>query len=105
MRWSASLLLVLIACGDNLESTELEVAFDQTPPALSNQTHAAFAFHVDGVASRLTCTLDTGSAVACSSPFAIDVAEGEHTLTITATGDAPATAGASFTWKVDTPPP
>ncbi len=102
MRWSAVLLLTLIACGDNLSSTELAVTFDQTPSPSSNQGRGTFAFHTEGAVSRLTCTLDDGESLDCQSPFTVTVAgEGAHTFTVSATGEALQIAHATFAWSVD----
>lgn len=104
MRWSAAVLLSLLACGDNHSPSELSVAFDKTPSEISNLTRPEFAFHTSTAVSRLTCTLDRGAPVACRSPFTTEVSEGAHTFTVTA-HDGMQLADASFEWSVDASPP
>jgi hypothetical protein len=105
MRWSAFLLLTLFACGDDLSSNELTVAFDKTPSEISNLTRPEFVFHASDAVSRMTCTVDTAPAITCRSPFTIDLTEGAHTLTVTAVGEAQQVGQVSYQWSVDASPP
>jgi len=84
-------------------NTTPSTVIDTPPPALTNATTATVSFHSTGSGATFTCKLDTGSATACTSPVTYTgLAQGSHTLTVTASGGAtPATA----TWTVDTTPP
>lgn len=102
MRWSAIILPLLIACGDDRTLDSVSVAFDQTPAAVTNQEELTFTFAMEGEVSRLTCSLDSSRPVDCRSPFVVkNMAEGDHTLTVTATSPSLATSSATFSWKVD----
>ncbi|MGH8893610.1 MAG: hypothetical protein ACRDWY_09965 [Actinomycetes bacterium] len=77
------------------------------PPSPTNQTSFSVPFSEPDAAS-FTCSLDNGPAAACASPYVIagPVAEGPHSLTVTATDGAgnvgqPATA----VWVVDVTAP
>ncbi|HEY1558944.1 MAG TPA: Ig-like domain-containing protein [Kofleriaceae bacterium] len=65
---------------------------------------ASIGFSVsDGVT---TCSLDGGSPVACSSPYAVVVTgDGVHTVAVSATDAASNVGSASTMWLVDTTPP
>jgi hypothetical protein len=84
-------------------STTPSTVIDTPPPALTNATTAAVSFHSTGSGATFTCKLDSGTAAACTSPVTYTgLAQGSHTLTVTASGGAtPATA----TWTVDTTAP
>jgi large repetitive protein len=89
---------------------------DTTPPVVtitpvtspSNNPLPGIAFTVNDAGAAVTCALDDGAAVACStSPFRpATLADGSHTVTITAVdavGNAAAPASVTFT--IDTTPP
>ena len=101
--------LGIVGCGDNLTPVERvgpDTVIDRAPAALSAETRVEITFQAVGPAASFTCALDGGAAAACTSPWAFDVTDGDHTVAIIAIGDdggvgAPATA--SFT--VDTTAP
>jgi len=97
--------LVVVGCSARPGGGDIEVTFDHAPPAISNQRHVAFGFHIAGGATRVRCTLDAGDAVPCTTPFAVDVGDGAHVFTVTATGDALVPGDAAHAWQVDTSPP
>ncbi len=84
-------------------STTPSTVIDTPPPALTNATSATVSFHSTGAGATFTCKLDSATATACTSPVTYTgLAQGSHTLTVTASGGAtPATA----TWTVDTTAP
>ena len=101
-------LVPLAACGDNARiepGGELAVVLDNTPAMLSDEAQAVFAFHVDGAAASTTCAVDGAPAVACTSPYEVELADGNHTITITATAGALAPATGQYAWQLDTAAP
>jgi len=84
-------------------STTPATVIDTPPPALTNSTSASVTFHSTGSGATFTCSLDNATASACTSPVSYTgLAQGAHTLTVTASGGAtPATAN----WTVETSPP
>lgn len=104
MRWSAAVLLPLLACGDNFAPPDFSIGFDKTPSEISNLTRPEFVFHTSSAASQLTCSIDGAAPIACRSPFTAEVAEGAHTFAVTARQGGQE-ADASFQWRVDASPP
>jgi hypothetical protein len=111
----ATLGLLASACGggDNIagvdggaDTTAPETTLTVAPAALSNQDPARFVFESDREAT-FRCALDGAAAQTCASPYLVDVADGPHTLVVTAVS----TAGiadptpAQHTWTVDTVAP
>ncbi|MBX3154377.1 MAG: Ig-like domain repeat protein [Deltaproteobacteria bacterium] len=81
-----------------------EVEIDsETPPA--NDNTPTITFVVTG-ASTVTCTVDGNAPVACTSPFTTGVlADGSHTIVVTAADAAGNTGSASVSFVIDTTPP
>jgi hypothetical protein len=74
------------------------------PPAVSNLATGNIAFSSSKPGSTFKCTLDTGSATVCSSPFGfLALGGGSHKVTITATDPAGnvQTAATVASWIVD----
>jgi hypothetical protein len=60
------------------------------------------------VDATFTCTLDTGTPTACTSPLQLtNLTEGQHTLRVTQTdsGSETPSDAAPISWTVDTTPP
>ena len=100
---SAVVVVVAMGCGgDGAHHLAPDTVLDQTPPALTNQTHAAFAFHAEPpTTTDFTCTID-GTSQDCTSPFAIDLTDGMHHFGVRATDAATDT---TFDWTIDTMAP
>jgi hypothetical protein len=94
--------------GDTIQVTETVVdttppmvRFISGPPALTNNTGATVDFQAsDGT---VACTLD-GQPVACTADSAtlVDLADGSHTLRVSATDPSGNTGAADYSWTVDT---
>jgi hypothetical protein len=86
-----------------VDTTPPTVAITDQPNALTNSQSASFGF----IASDPTqCKLDTGSFVSCNSPRNyIDLDDGLHTFTVTASDAAGNSAQADYTWTIDATPP
>nr|HEX4317278.1 Ig-like domain-containing protein [Kofleriaceae bacterium] len=88
---------------------------DTTPPVVTitsgpanptNSTSATFTFTSNDPAAALTCSLDSGTFAACSSPKTVTgLADGSHTFTVHATDTAGNVGSAAKTWTVDTTAP
>jgi hypothetical protein len=77
------------------------------PASVTNSTSASVSFTVAhaGTGLSVTCKLDSGAASPCSSPASFSgLANGSHTLTITAQ-DSVGASSAAATWRVDTTKP
>jgi len=77
------------------------------PPPLTDSTVATFAFNESEADASLTCTLDAAAPAACQTSYS-GLADGLHTLAVTATDPAGNAASSTpYTWTVDTqaPPP
>jgi len=80
------------------------VTITSGPGSSSYVTNATVAFTVSDSSATVTCSLDGGAAVACSSPWSTSgLALGSHTLTVTATNGGK-TGTASYSWTVLAPP-
>ena len=77
------------------------------PPKSSTSSQAQFAWEGSEAATTFSCRLDGGPAAPCTSPHTYSgLADGEHTLTVTAlAGTVPDETPAAFTWQVDTRAP
>jgi hypothetical protein len=77
------------------------------PAALINTSSVSVAFTADISGATFKCQLDTAAAAACSSPDMLTgLADGDHTLDITATaGGATEPSPAECKFTVDTKPP
>ena len=81
------------------------VTITTEPPNPTNTTSARFEFTI-GTSSTVSCQLDSGAAVACTSPQTYSgLAEGNHTFTLRGTNTAGQTTTQVYTWQVDTTPP
>ena len=90
-------------------STAPETVLTETPPLLTNNTQASFAFHSDDPSATFQCQLDGAAPAPCTSPLTLtNLSEGAHTFMVTAvnaSGDVDPTP-ASWAWTIDvTPPP
>src|SRR4051794_22553340 len=73
------------------------------PPASTTATTASLAWTT--TASRVSCTLDAGSAAPCTSPYTVSgLALGQHTVTVTASRSR-GTSSVSASWTVAAAPP
>ncbi|MFN2613570.1 MAG: Ig-like domain-containing protein [Actinomycetota bacterium] len=80
------------------------VVIDATPPALTNSTSARFDFHSDELVT-FVCVLD-GAWLPCTSPTTYtSLAEGTHTLEISAENDVGDSSVARYAWLIDTTAP
>ena len=63
-----------------------ETSLVSAPPAIDNDSTPEFAFAGEDAVGPVTleCALDGAAAAPCTSPFGLDVPDGEHTFTITA---------------------
>ena len=90
------------AVGITIDSTPPVTTIGANPPAQSNSASAHFTFTADDPAATFECKLDGGSFAACTSPQSYSgLAQGLHTLTVTATNSA-GSASATTTFTVDT---
>ena len=75
------------------------------PPASTGDNTPTIAFTVDDASATTTCKVDSGTAVACASPFTTDpLPDGTHTVVIAATDPVGNTGSKTVTFKVDTVP-
>ena len=78
------------------------------PSAPTNSASAAFTFSSSEAGSTFMCKLDSAAATPCLSPQQYsNLADGSHTMTVTASDAAgnPDPAAATRTWTVDTTAP
>ncbi len=81
------------------------VAITERPAPTSADTTPGFAFTTSGDVASLTCTVDT-TAQACASPFtSATLADGSHTLTVSAIDFFGQTGQASASFAIDTTGP
>jgi hypothetical protein len=101
--------IVSVPVGD---TTPPDTIIDSAPSGTVTTASASITFHASE-ASTFTCTLDTGTATACTSPVSYSsLANGSHTVSVQATDTAgnPDPTPATATWVVnvqqgDTTPP
>lgn len=87
------------------DTTPPETTITSAPAATTSATSATFAFTSGEAGSTFTCTLDGGTAQACSSPVTYSgLAPGSHTFSVLATDGAgqadPTPANHSWTIEV-----
>ena len=83
------------------DNTAPSITLISGPPATTNSSSATVAFSVDDDWATLTCSLDGGAAVPCTQPFhATGLADGSHTVVITATDPAGNTGTLTHSWTV-----
>ncbi len=83
-----------------------ELAFSETPAAISNSASASFAFGSNESGNDLECRLDTGAWEACASPVDLSgLGEGDHTFTVRGSDALNNTGSAAYSWRVDTVAP
>ncbi|MFT3713585.1 MAG: Ig-like domain-containing protein [Archangium sp.] len=91
-----------------VDTTPPDTSFTSTPPALTSNTGASFAFTSPDATATFECSLDGAAFTTCASPQNLSgLADGSHTYRVRAVdtvGNADPTP-ASFTWTVDTTPP
>jgi len=134
MSRTIGLLLLLVACGDNLrlrldasvsddaglpdtpspdappdgpsDVTPPDTTITQSPPVLAAVAMATFTFTGSDLDDHFECALDTASFAACASPVMLTVADGTHTFQVRAIDTAGNTdpTPAKATWSVDTVP-
>ncbi|HVK77462.1 MAG TPA: Ig-like domain-containing protein, partial [Kofleriaceae bacterium] len=91
----------------DVDLTPPDTTISQAPPALDNSVDVTFEFAATELAT-FACALDGGTATPCTSPFAVTgLADGPHTLAITATDPAGNVepAPATHAWTIDTSTP
>ncbi len=116
---SAGTLFMYQNCGEGFKSSaelgsvdpaSLErptIVMSATPGAISNVRRPSFGFQVTAnrfaTISAVTCSLDSAVAVNCLTGFSAtsDLADGDHTLNVTATDNLGNSAQESFLWRVD----
>ncbi|WP_052848971.1 fibronectin type III domain-containing protein [Streptomyces avicenniae] len=77
------------------------VRLTAVPAPRGHERDATVEFTVDDPAATTTCALDTGAPTPCASPWrGEDLADGTHTLTVTATDPAGNPGTATATWDV-----
>ncbi len=92
------------------------VAFDATPPALSNATSPSFSFSADDAGSTFECRIDPVEATEeepatewtdCDSPHELEgLAAGPHTFEVRATNPLGSTGDpVAHSWEIDTTAP
>jgi len=87
-------------------ATKPVVTIGSRPAALTNLTNATVAFTATAdpqtTLASVTCAVDGGAAASCTSPVSLGgLAQGNHSIAVTAT-DADGNAGsASYQWVVD----
>ena len=84
-----------------------QVEITSGPNAATKNTEAEFEFTSDDESATFECALDDGEAEACESPVSYDsLADGDHTVTVTATDEAGNTSEpATRSWSIDTVKP
>jgi subtilisin family serine protease len=82
------------------------VTITNPPAALSNQTQPVIGFSANRPVT-FTCSLDGGSATACTSPYvpAAPLADGSHEFKVTATDAAGRSATAAARFRIETASP
>jgi Domain of unknown function (DUF4962)/Heparinase II/III-like protein len=78
-----------------------------SPPALTNQTAASFAFSSTRTGATFSCRIDGGAASVCTSPKAYAaLVDGAHSFAVVATdSNGLSSAPVSSSWTVDTVAP
>ena len=78
------------------------VTLTSGPPSSTTSTSASFAWTTSGSPTSTTCSLDSGTAVACSSPRSYSgLAAGTHTFRVTVSNSA-GSRSATHTWTIAT---
>lgn len=82
-----------------------EIRFDAPPASPAKERRPSFSWTATGATSQ-TCAVDDAAPADCTSPFrpAEDLPEGEHRITVTATGPG-GTRSTSAVYTVDNTPP
>ena len=100
-------LVVAMSPTANAAKPPPDTIIDSGPAAFTNNTTATFTFHSTGSGPTYTCRLDTGTAVACTSPKSYpSLAAGQHTFSVTSTaGGVSDPSPATATWTIDVAAP
>jgi Glycosyl hydrolase family 26 len=79
------------------------VTVDSRPPDLDDRTTTTFVFHSNILGSTFTCTLNSGNAKVCVSPYLLsNLPQGDNQLKITATDPLSGSSNATIeSWTVD----
>ncbi|HZT91280.1 MAG TPA: CAP domain-containing protein [Gaiellaceae bacterium] len=81
------------------------VALTGGPASTTTSTGASFTWTTSGTVTSTTCSLDSGAAVACSSPKSYSgLAAGTHTFRVNVS-NASGSSGASYTWTITSSTP
>ena len=77
------------------------------PAPFANTRSATFSFSSDQRKAHFACALDSGAFFACSSPYTMSVADGEHRFWVVAIGNGGLAdpTPASWSWTADTVAP
>jgi hypothetical protein len=101
---AAALLLPAAAAGVAPALPETTITAGPVPHA--NTTTAMFTFTSSNPKGRFACALDAGAFANCTTPYTIDVADGEHHFSVVAVvGDKADATPAVWAWTVDTVAP
>ncbi len=90
------------------DTTPPVVTIGASPPGRTRSTSASVAFASTDATATFACSVDGGSATACTSPLTLSgLAEGAHSVSISATDPAGnhSAASALAAWTVDLTPP
>ncbi len=86
-------------------ATRLTVQLTQSPPAVTNQSTATFAFTTSKPATT-RCRINGGSYAACTSPVTFsNLLDGAHAFDLKATANGKTVAIPTYHWSVDTAAP
>ena len=89
-----------------IDTTAPVVDITQGPLSPTNNPKAKVVFTVDDATATVTCQVDSGPQVPCSSPFTSNaLSDGQHTITVRGTDPAGNVGSDSVTFEVDTTPP
>jgi uncharacterized protein YkwD len=81
------------------------VSLGSVPSSSTTSTSASFSWSTTGTVSSTTCKLDSGTAVACTSPKAYSgLAAGGHTFTVTV-GNSYGSRSATYSWTITSSTP
>lgn len=91
--------------GWNVTAAGPTVTFLSVPPASSPIDDAIIEWSTSGPVDTIDCSLDGGAAAPCASPtFLVNLAVGDHTFAVIASGPGGSTTMSAF-WTVEPPIP
>jgi hypothetical protein len=92
-----------------IDATPPDTTIGATPPTMANSSSAIFTFQSSENNSTISCQLDSGTPVDCSSGTQTyaGLSDGQHTFTVAATDQAGNVdpTPASYGWNIDTTAP